>query len=181
MKIKLLILLCSSLLLSSLVYGKSTVLSWNTDMYNQKSVKPQEKGSMLKFPEGVVSVDGRNYETAQEKQNWTALEMDPTTATKNPVESSATSIARGKSKYAVYCYVCHGPGRERAENGLAKSKINTKGMIAPVMPDLSPSFSDGYIYGKIRHGGAIMPPLGYATTAKERWDIINYIRTLEKQ
>ncbi|MCP4298277.1 MAG: cytochrome c [Proteobacteria bacterium] len=181
MKVKLFVLVGLISLLSPLVYAKSTILTWNTDMYNQKNIKPQEKGSMLRFPEGVVSVDGRNYETAEEIQNWIGLEMDPESATKNPVKVSTKSLEQGKKKYFIYCSICHGPGGERAENGLAKSKINEKGMIAPVMLDLTPAFTDGYLYGKIRYGGAIMPPLGYATTARERWDIINYIRTMEKQ
>ncbi len=181
MKTKLLILCGLLSLLSFPALAKSTITTWNTDMYNQKNVKPQEKGSMLRFPEGVVSTDGRNYETTEEKQTWAGMEMSPETATKNPIKNSAASVERGRKKYNVYCDVCHGPGRERAENGFAKSKVNTKGMLAPVMLDLTPAFTDGYLYGKIRYGGAIMPPLGYATTAKERWDIINYIRTLEKK
>jgi len=169
------------LMMGTTAYAKSTIMSWNTDQYNQKSIKPQEKGSMIRFPAGVVSVDGRYYDTDEDKMTWAGREMVPETATKNPVAATPESIARGKQKYAVYCTVCHGPGADRAENGLALSKVNAKGMVAPVMLDLSPAFTDGYLYGKIRFGGAVMPPLGYSTTAKERWDIINYVRALEKQ
>ena len=53
-------------------------------------------------------------------------------------------------------------------------------MIAPAVVALTPFFSDGYIYHKAKYGGAVMPPLGYAVDTRERWNIVNYIRELEK-
>jgi hypothetical protein len=54
-------------------------------------------------------------------------------------------------------------------------------MIAPAVIALTPFFSDGYIYHKAKYGGAVMPAMGYAVPAGERWNIVNYIRELEKQ
>ena len=54
-------------------------------------------------------------------------------------------------------------------------------MIAPAVVTLTPFFSDGYIYHKVKYGGAVMPIMGYAVAAEERWNIVNYIRELEKQ
>jgi len=54
-------------------------------------------------------------------------------------------------------------------------------MIAPAVITLTPFFSDGYIYHKAKYGGSVMPVMGFAVTARERWNIVNYIRKLEKQ
>lgn len=176
MKIKVIALLSILMMLGSAAYAKSSLFVWVTDMYNQQSVKPQEKGSMQEFPIGSVTRDGRKYEDPSDVTSWMGPEFDPSTSTKNPVSATPDSLANGKLKFNTFCAACHGVA------GDGVSKVNTKGMIAPNILVMTPGFSDGYLYGKMKFGsGAIMPPLGYATTAKERWDIVNYIRhKLEK-
>ncbi|MDH5559510.1 MAG: cytochrome c [Deltaproteobacteria bacterium] len=163
------------------IFGKSSLFVWITDMYNQKSIKPQEEGSMIDFPIGSVSTDGRIYENYENRFDWLSREMSPKTTTRNPIKSSAESLANGEFKYKTYCAVCHGITSEANEDGFAKTQVNSKGMVAPIISDLSPAFSDGYIYHKIRYGGAVMPPIGIATTSKDRWDIVNFVRLLEKK
>ena len=41
--------------------------------------------------------------------------------------------------------------------------------------------TDGFIYGYIRHGGAVMPNYGAIVTAQEAYDLINYIRSMQKK
>lgn len=172
------------LLVSPSLFGKSSILVFVIDMYDQRSIKPQEPGSMLDFPIHSISTDGRVYEptSKQTSPNWFGKEMNAATATKNPHPATPESLANGKLQFDTYCAVCHGDGKTMNDLGMAKSKVNEKGMIAPAILFMTPGFTDGYLYNKIKYAsGAIMPPLGYATTAKERWDIVNYIRTLENQ
>lgn len=182
MKYKFLVLMgVLLLLLGSLnLAAKSAVFSLINDMFNQISIKPQEPGSMGSFPIGSVSVDGRVVENHTDRFSWLMPEMDPTTATRNPNRPNVASLANGKLKYNTYCRVCHGDTIAVNAAGFAATSINDLGMIAPAVIMLTPDFTDGYIFKKIKYGGAVMPSLGYATTADDRWDIINYIRTLEK-
>lgn len=93
----------------------------------------------------------------------------------NPLTPSDASIARGDSLYRTVCWTCH--GRTMAGDGPVAAKF-----IPP--PDLlaenSRGRSDGFIYMYIRHGGAIMPSYGNAMTQRDGWDLVNYIRHMQR-
>jgi len=180
LKVKLLIFCAIILIGSSTLLAKSSVLVFLTDLYNQVSIKPQETGSMIEFAIGTVSVDGRMNEDPKDRFKWLVKEINSSTATANPIELTALSLSNGKLKFNTYCNVCHSDTTKINEEGFADTKANKLGMLAPALIPLTPGFTDGYLYNKIKHGGAVMPSLGYATTDGDKWDIINYIRQLEK-
>jgi cytochrome c553 len=161
--------------------AKSTLFTIVTDMFNQISIKPQEQGSMNAFVVGAVSTDGSEIEDPKDRFSIIIKDVISETATLNPIKPLAASLADGKLKFNTYCAVCHGTSREINKEGFAKTKVNGLGMIAPAVIALTPFFSDGYIYHKAKYGGAVMPAMGYAVAARERWNIVNYIRELEKQ
>jgi mono/diheme cytochrome c family protein len=40
--------------------------------------------------------------------------------------------------------------------------------------------TDGYIYGMIRVGRGLMPPYGHQVAHFDRWNIVNYVRQLQR-
>lgn len=174
-------ILLSVLLVSANLMARSSVLTVMTDMFNQVSIKPQEKGSMNAFVVGAVTFDGSEIEDPNDRFSRIIKDVVSKTATINPNKPDAPSLTDGKRKFNTFCAVCHGSSREINAEGFAKTKVNELGMIAPAVITLTPHFSDGYIYHKAKYGGPVMPALGYAVAADERWNIVNYIRELEKQ
>ncbi len=96
---------------------------------------------------------------------------------KNPLKGNQASIASGKLIYVRYCVTCHG------------DKGKGDGIAAPGLPrppaDHTSSFvqkqTDGAIYWIISAGNNPMPTYKKTLTPTQRWQVVNYIRTLAKK
>ncbi len=142
---------------------------WSTDMMNQPSIKPQE-GAPYPFPERSIPVTGEPTKVAdrQEAENLT-----------NPVPADADSIKQGRILYKIYCAACHGL------TGQADAPISPKvGAISLVDEYVQETLSEGWIWGTITFGSALMPAYGKPgeqggandMTPIERWHVVNYIK-----
>lgn len=95
-------------------------------------------------------------------------------AKKNPIPSSAESISKGKNLYNIHCKSCHGdPGKN---NGLP---LNPK----PTDPasDQYQKNTDGEMFYKITNGRGAMPSFKATISEHDRWNIINFVRSLSKK
>ncbi len=95
----------------------------------------------------------------------------------NPYKGIATATAAGKILYTKYCVVCHGTMGKG--DGAASAALQ----IPPA--DHSSvkiqSQTDGAIYWKISTGHGAMAPYKNTLTEDQRWQLVNYIRTLAKK
>lgn len=141
---------------------------WSQDMANQVSTKPQESvdpanPGMTVFPKRSVPVPGT-----------TTIVKDAAAAEKlkNPVPADEKSVATGARLFEIYCVVCH--GKEGHGDGLVGAKL----ALRPY--DLSAAQtrerSDGFIWGYLTFGGAVMPTYGNDLSPTERWHVVNYVR-----
>jgi mono/diheme cytochrome c family protein len=93
----------------------------------------------------------------------------------NPVEADEASVTRGAELYAIHCQMCHGQTAEG--NGTVSAFLANKpaNLTTPVVQ----SKSDGSLFLTITYGiDGKMPPLNENLLVAERWDVVNFLRTL---
>lgn len=147
---------------------------WSHDMANQVSVKPQASPDaanpgMTPFPARSVPVVGTTVRVA---------DSEAATKMTNPVAVDAISVAKGEHLYNIYCSSCHG------KSGIGDGLVGEKLVMQPWnltnsndMHTWDPAeYPDGYIFGYISLGGAVMPSYANDLSATERWHVVNYIR-----
>lgn len=94
----------------------------------------------------------------------------------NPSPADEASIARGRELFAINCQMCHG-ATGTGTGPIAAFLIKYK--PANLTTDIVQSKSDGSIFMTITNGlEGRMPPLNENLTVSERWDVVNYVRTL---
>ena len=95
---------------------------------------------------------------------------------KNPVQSNPVTLKEGKTLYATYCVACHGEkgkGDGAAASGLAVKPADHSSAVVQ-------NQSDGAIFWYMSEGRNPMPSYKQAFTETQRWELVNYIRTLAK-
>ncbi len=134
---------------------------WITFMQVQTNYQPMED------PQAVIT-DTLPIEGAAYNQ---VLGVPP-----NPVISDTVSLARGKELYTINCELCHGVSGKG--DGPIASHLENKPFDLTSFP--IHSFTDGGIFFNISTGvPGKMPALDENLTVRERWDIVNYVRTLK--
>lgn len=96
---------------------------------------------------------------------------------KNPVPNIPESRSRGQKTYEDKCASCHGlKGDGRGEMGKGMNPEPTDFTDRHMMREMT----DGEIYWKLTTGRGAMPSYEKELTEKERWDLVNYIRSFAK-
>ncbi|MGA8147654.1 MAG: cytochrome c [Gallionellaceae bacterium] len=146
---------------------------WSMDMANQISIKPQEsvdpnKPGMWPFPKHSVPVPGTGS---------LVKDMDVAAKQVNPVVADAKSVELGGRLFGIYCTPCH--GYQGKGDGLVGQKL----VLQPfdLTSDAVKQLTDGFIWGYMTFGGAIMPSYANDLSPMERWNVINYVRKVLQQ
>lgn len=93
---------------------------------------------------------------------------------KNPVPADEASVAAGLALYTKHCLSCHGT-KGKGDGSAAKALERPPGDLSSAkMWDQT----DGALFWKITEGRKPMPTFATLTTENERWQIVNYVRTL---
>lgn len=147
---------------------------WSQDMANQISTKPQESTDsvnpgMKVFPKRSVPVAGTTVRVA---------DMEAARKMVNPVTADENSVAKGARLFAIYCTPCH--GKAGTGDGLVGEKLVMKPWNLTASNDMhswnTKEYPDGYIWGYMTFGGAVMPSYANDLSAAERWHVTNYVR-----
>ena len=136
-------------------------IEWVSFMEIQPSYKQME--DPLPVPERSIPVEG-------------AVFIPGLGAPENPTLADEGSVARGAELFAINCQMCHGPAG-KGNGTIAPYLINFK--PADLSSTVVQSKSDGSIFLTISNGiEGRMPSLNENLTVPERWDVVNFIRTL---
>ena len=128
---------------------------------------------MWPFPKRSVPVTGIPTKVA---------DRDEAEDLENPIPANDHSIGKGRTLFKIYCSACHGLGG-RGNTPVAE----LIGTVDLTDPDMVNDLTDGWIYGTITFGSAIMPAYGIPNEesdgrgsndldVEERWHVVNYIR-----
>jgi mono/diheme cytochrome c family protein len=106
----------------------------------------------------------------------------------NPITADKVSVERGRLLYSVTCIQCHG-AEAKGDGNVGFALINKP---ANLTSDVVSAKSDGSIFLTITNGimGKVvvngksidqihMPALNENLTVRDRWDLVNFIRSLQ--
>ncbi len=160
-RLVLLALIGGALLGGLMIFAYDVVkIEWISFMEIQPSYDPMEKP--LPVAARSIPVEGAAYVTGMG-------------APVNPVPADEVSVQRGRVLFEINCAQCHGPGGQG--NGPIAALITNK--PANLTLPATQSKSDGTLFLTISNGVAgRMPALNENLTVRDRWDLVNFIRTL---
>ena len=139
-------------------------VDWLSFMEIQPSYKQMEEPRPV--PERSIPVEG-------------PVSIPNMGAPDNPVDADETSLARGAELYAINCVPCHGV--DGTGNGPVAAFLQQR-KPADLTGTVVTSLSDGAIFLTISNGKLpFMVPMNENLTVRERWDVVNYIRTLQAE
>ena len=145
-------------------------IGWFQTMRHQRNIKPYARP--IPPVAGTVPVTGGEVPLTRE----TADRLT------NPRARTAESLNRGQWVYQTYCQVCHGE-RGRGDGLVSLAGGGPFPGVPSLVDPARPHMSDGAIYGMVveaqRMGRGLMPRYGDKIHGNDRWDLVNYVRSLQ--
>lgn len=148
------------------------------DMMEQPAVKAQKKDDFFKDgisslvpPEHTQAVGNRPYPYGTDLARAIA-------ENKNPISGdlSETVLLAGQKMYNTHCMICHGT------KGLGDGDLKVKYPmnIPSLVSDRVKSMPDAHVFHIITMGQGVMGAYASHVPLKHRWQLVNYIRHLQK-
>lgn len=123
-----------------------------------------------------AATQAKNQETKKESP---AQEIPPEAAKRaNPVKPTAESIAAGKGLFATQCTMCHGA------EGNGKGDLAVELKLKPpdwTDPAAHKDRTDGALFYVLTKGHGAMPGQEDRLKDEQKWNLINFIRSLAKK
>lgn len=145
-------------------------VGWFSTMRHQRNIKPYARP--IPAVDGTVPVSGGELPVTRENADRLA----------NPRTRTAESLNRGQWVYRTYCLVCHGE-RGRGDGPVSLAGGGPFPGVPSIVNPARPPLSDGAIYGLVvnaqQMGRGLMPRYGDKVRGNDRWDVVNYVRSLQ--
>jgi len=163
------LLLAATVLCASVLRTESSSLAQNANSSTTVNKNQNDRGVAPAKPQPDFS-----------KNTWELPE--DADKTKNPTESTAESIAKGKELFLARdkgnCIFCHGETGAGNEANLPRLRRKPADLSNK---ERMTAMTDGEVFWKITKGiTGIMPAGEKRMSEEERWHVVNYVRTLAK-
>lgn len=137
---------------------------WPASMDQQPFVGPLAEARPA--PAGSIPVGGVE----------TVLDREDVADRAPPAPFDGAAEARGKALFAIHCTSCHGAQAK------GDGPVSAKFPPAPNLRYVSIcQRSDGFLYGTLTAGGRAMPAMREGTSSRDRWDLVAFVRSLQRQ
>jgi len=142
------------------------------EFYNSNPLNPN--GMTMRLPvEGTVKRDPNGYLPYRIPKDSLALAGR---VMKNPLDSTAAVLSEGKALFLRYCRHCHG------DTGQGDGPVGKvyKG-VTPYNSVAVKNAPAGHIFHVITHGKGRMQAHASQVSVEDRWKIVRYVQTLQRQ
>jgi mono/diheme cytochrome c family protein len=153
---------------------------WFSDFRRQPKIDPWESVADSIPPRGNPQLSVPTHGTAAPgfafARGATIGDVNAMSAIANPIAADERSLRSGAQQYQINCTVCHGA------LGNGDGPVTRFGFPAIRLgagSNAATTLSDGYVFGIMRNGRGLMPPYNRIEES-ERWDLINYLRTIQR-
>lgn len=147
-----------------LVTGCGSGYLWPASMEQQPAVRPLAEARPV--PDGALPLGGVE----------TLVDRDDDEDLPPPRSLDAAAEERGRALFGRHCTPCHGP------EGKGDGPVSAKFPPAPNIRYASIcKRTDGFLYGTLTAGGKAMPTMREGTTSRERWDLVAFVRSLQRE
>ncbi len=109
------------------------------------------------------------------KDKWSAPAAEA--QKKNPVAANESSLAAGRKIYSKTCVMCHGKTGDADGPAVIELNIHPAKLSDPKLA----TEPDGSLFWKVTTGKKPMPAFGKRFSETDRWNLVNYVRTLSKR
>jgi mono/diheme cytochrome c family protein len=140
---------------------------FDRDMFDNPAFRPQEEPVRLP-PAGSVPTKGLEHTPKPGTAEAAALG--------NPEKATDFSLLTGKELFGIYCTPCHGASG-KGDGPVAKKFVPTPADISAT--GHGSHHPEGELFAVVTHGMGGMPPFRSDLTARERWLVVAYLKTLK--
>ncbi len=169
----------------SLFFISSTILfgGYRFDFSNQRKVanyKSIQEYRTVNYSE-IINKNAPNFigevldSSFSNNGNWKVPKVAE--RIKNRVPPTKSSIKKGRRLYIQNCETCHGEFGKG--DGPAGKYLGKK--VSDLTSKIVQSQKDGVLFYKITKGKAPMPAFNSILNSKQRWNLINYLRTFKQK
>ena len=149
------------------------------DMMEQENVRPQKYDDFFADGAGGARVPPENTQPVGfTPYKYKTDVIGASKNLKNPFASNQSQevLAVGQKFYETNCMVCH--GMHLKGDGPVASRLPLK--PPPLNTDKIKGWPDGHIYHVITMGQGVMGPYASQIPQASRWQVVSYIRYLQK-